>query len=42
VTDFHKHTAVVTFDDEKTTVEALIQALDGGGYPIKGEPEFLK
>jgi hypothetical protein len=32
----------VTFDDEKTKVGALIQALDEGGYPIKGEPELLE
>lgn len=33
--------AIVTFDDGKTTVEALIEATRSAGYPssIKREPE---
>ncbi len=34
--------ATVTFDDEKTTVEQIIQALDRAGFPIEGQPKFLK
>jgi mercuric ion binding protein len=31
--DFDSKEAVVTFDDEKTTVDALIQATADAGYP---------
>jgi mercuric ion binding protein len=30
-----KATAVVTFDDQKTSVEALIKAVTNAGYPAK-------
>jgi copper chaperone CopZ len=41
-TNFKKHTATVTFDAEKTNVEALTEALAEGNFPVKGEPEFLE
>jgi len=41
-TDFQNHTATVTFDEEKTSVDALVKALAEGKYPIQGEPEFVK
>jgi copper chaperone CopZ len=41
-TDPANHTATVTFNEKKTTVEAIIQALVDGGFPIEGEPQFLK
>jgi len=36
------HTATVTFNVKKTDVEALKKALDDGGFPVEGEPRFLK
>ena len=41
-TDTEKHTATVTFDSEKTTMEAINKALADGGFPVEGEPTFLK
>ena len=41
-TDAVNHTATVTFDSEKTTVEAIKKALAGGGFPVEGEPQFRK
>ena len=41
-TDTKNHTATVTFDAEKTTVEAIQKALADGGFPVKGEPQFRK
>jgi len=41
-TDSENHTATVTFDSEKTTVEAIKKALAGGGFPVEGEPKLLK
>jgi copper chaperone CopZ len=40
-TDYQSNTATVTFDDEKTSVDEMIDALEEGGYPIKGKPKFL-
>jgi mercuric ion binding protein len=33
--DFDSKTATITFDDEKTTIEALIAATTDAGYPSK-------
>ncbi len=33
VVSYARRTAKVTFDDEKTTVQALTQATDAAGYP---------
>ena len=41
-TDVEKHTATVTFDSEKITVEEIKKALADGGFPVEGEPAFLK
>jgi copper chaperone CopZ len=37
-----KHRATVTFDSDVTGVEELKGALAEGGFPVKGEPEFLR
>lgn len=34
-----KAEAVVTFDDTKTSIEALLKATRGAGYPSKLKPE---
>ena len=36
------HWVQVTYDDEVTTVDALIKALAKEGFYIEGDPEFLK
>ena len=40
-TNHRAHTATVTFDDEKTGVDEMLKALEEGGYPVQGKPEFL-
>jgi copper chaperone CopZ len=35
-------TACVTFDDTKTDVPNIVEALEKAGYPVKGEPKFLE
>ena len=35
VVSFEKKSAVVTFDDQKTTVQALLAAPTNAGYPAK-------
>jgi copper chaperone CopZ len=37
----YSHIATVTFDDEKTTVEQIVDALEKAGFPISGPPKFL-
>ena len=41
-TDPKNHTAIVTFTNEKTNVETIKKSLADGGFPIEGEPQFLK
>ena len=41
-TDPINHKAIVTFDSEKTSVEKMKKALADGGFPVEGEPQFLK
>lgn len=41
-TDPKNHTAIVTFDNEETNIEAMKKALADGGFPVEGEPQFLK
>ena len=36
------HWVQVTYDDEVTNVDALIQALAKEGFYVEGKPEFLK
>jgi len=35
-------TVTVKFDDTKTSVEKIIKKLSKGGYPISGEPQWVK
>jgi copper chaperone CopZ len=37
----YSHIATVTFDDEKTTLQQIIDALEKAGFPIDGPPKFL-
>jgi hypothetical protein len=32
---------VVIFDDEKTNLDEILDALDKAQVPVKGKPEFL-
>ena len=41
-TDPANHTATVTFNVKKTDVDAIKKALGDGGFPVEGEPCFLK
>jgi len=34
--------ATVVFDEKKTTLARIIDSLVRGGYPVHGEPQFLK
>lgn len=36
------HTAVVTFDDEKTNLETIVKVLTDDGFPPSGQPELVK
>ena len=35
-------TACVTFDDTKTDVLKIVEALEEAGFPVKGEPQFVE
>jgi copper chaperone CopZ len=37
----YSHIATVTYDDEKTTIEQIVSALEKAGFPIDGPPKFL-
>jgi len=39
--DEENHTVMVNYDDEKTTLEKIMHALEEGGYPVEGEPQFM-
>ena len=41
-TDPANHTATVTFDTTKTTVDAIKKALADGDFPAEGEPQIIK
>ena len=32
---------VVTFDDQKTTVQKITKALEEGRFPVKGKPVYV-
>jgi copper chaperone CopZ len=32
----------VTFDDEVTSVEKIVEALKNAGFPLEGPPKMLK
>jgi hypothetical protein len=36
------HYAVVTFDDEKTSLETIVKILTDDGFPPSGPPEWVK
>jgi len=40
-TDYQKNKVTVTFDDEKTGVDEMLEALEEDGYPAEGKPKFL-
>jgi len=33
---------MVTFDPEKTTIQEIMEALSEGGYPVSGQPNWVK
>jgi hypothetical protein len=33
--------ATVVFDEKKTTVAKIMDSLVSGGFPVRGEPQFL-
>ncbi|MBW1672378.1 MAG: hypothetical protein JRF06_00765 [Deltaproteobacteria bacterium] len=35
-------TVIITFDDTKTSVEKIIEKLSRGGYPVSGDPRWVK
>ena len=35
-------TVTVTFDDTKTNVEKIVEQLSKGGYPVLGDPQWVK
>jgi copper chaperone CopZ len=38
----YSHIAIVTFDDEKTSIEKIVDSLEKAGFPIGSPPKFLK
>ncbi len=38
----YTHIAVVTFDDQKTSVEKIVDALNKAGFPLEGPPKMLQ
>jgi|GEM_PF-480737 len=40
--NFSEQILTLTFDSEKTTIEAIKDALKKANYPVSGEPEFIK
>jgi hypothetical protein len=36
-----RYNATVVFDEKKTTVAKIIDSLVSGGFPVRGEPQFL-
>jgi copper chaperone CopZ len=36
------HMAIVTYDDEVTSLEQIIDALTKAGFPLEGPPKMLK
>ena len=39
-TDYQNNKVTVTFDDEKTSVDQMMEALKEDGYPVKGKPKL--
>ena len=40
-TDYQTNKATVTFDDEKTNVDEIIEALEEEDFPVKGKPKLI-
>lgn len=40
-TDYQNNKVTVTFDDEKTNVDEMIEALEEEDFPVKGKPKFI-
>jgi copper chaperone CopZ len=40
--DMIQATLIMVFDDAKTGVEQIRDAMKKAGFPIEGEPEYLK
>jgi copper chaperone CopZ len=38
----YSHIAIVKFDDEKTSLEKIVDALEKAGFPLGGPPKYLK
>jgi len=32
----------ITFDDKKTSIDNIIERLSKGGYPVSGDPQWVK
>jgi copper chaperone CopZ len=32
----------VTYDEKKTSVDKIIERLSKGGYPVSGDPQWVK
>jgi copper chaperone CopZ len=39
-TDMNEHTVTVTFDDDKTGLDAIVAALNDAGYVVKSEQKI--
>jgi copper chaperone CopZ len=37
----YSHIATITYDDEKTTIEQIVDALEKAGFPLGAPPKFL-
>jgi copper chaperone CopZ len=37
----YSHIAKITYDDEKVTIEQIVDALEKAGFSIDGPPRFL-
>jgi copper chaperone CopZ len=35
------YNATVVFDEKRTTLAKIIESLVSGGFPVRGEPQFL-
>jgi len=35
-------TVTITFDDTKTSVDRITERLSRGGYPVSGDPQWVK
>jgi len=40
--DVDSKTVTVVFDDAKTDINKIVEALEASGFAVAGKPEFLK